>query len=228
MLPRFNELKLLASAIKHKLGAFDSGDWDCKYQGHFVPPDLISKKVRQRNFRFITDCWACKKRLLFDCVVNDNNELVANCREFNKRSDLLRYFNDINNNEYRPMEDIHEHQAPHEDDHKIAIERQQVMSCRVCGEAYSDVSKLSLCQDHTLEALLHLRLRDRVNVDQLIEEMKKGYKNEGVIPSMVAQNKMIIVLRVMLDTLQGKELADFILALPTIIQRLKVVSAKTR
>lgn len=223
MLPRFNELKLLAAAIKHKLGSFDSGSWDCKSHGHFVPPDLISKKVRERNFRFITDCWCCKKRLLFDCAVNDNNELIANCREYNRRTDLLHYFTGINENNYRQMDELYAHQPPHEDDHKIAIERQHILSCRVCGNAASDVSQLNLCRGHTLEALLQLKFRDRVSINQLIEEMKKAHRNEGVIPSIIVQNKMISVTRMMLDTLQGQELADFVLALPTIIQKLKII-----
>lgn len=226
MLPRFNELKLLATAIKHKLGTHGNSEWDCKTHGHFVPPDFISKKVLQRNFRFITECWACKKRLLFDCAVNDNNELISNCREYTKSSDLFRYFTDINNNDYGPMDEMHSHRPPHEADHEIDIERQQVLSCKICGDPYSDAFKFSLCQTHTLEALLHLKFRNRVSVDQLIQEMKKAHANEGLLPSIVFQNKMSIVIRIMLDTLQGKELADFVLALPNIIQKLEIIGAK--
>jgi hypothetical protein len=225
MLPRFNELKLLAAAIKQKLGGVDNS-WDCRSHGHFVPPDFISKKVIQRNFRFITECWACKKKLLFDCAVNDNNELVANCKEYNSSADLLRYFSDINNNDYGPMHDMRDHRPPHEDDHSLVVERQKVVLCQVCGDAYSDFSKLRLCQAHTLEALLHLKFRYRVGLDQLIEEMKKTHNNEGALPGIVLQNKMSLIIRIMLDTLQGKELADFVLALPNIIQQLEVIAGK--
>ncbi|TLY09406.1 MAG: hypothetical protein E6K85_06185 [Thaumarchaeota archaeon] len=226
MLPRFNELKLLAAAVRHKLGAYASSDWDCKVHGHFVPPDYISKKVMQRNFRFITDCWACKKRLLFDCAVNDNNELIANCREYQNSADLMLYFSDINNNNYRAMHEMHSHQPPHEDDHKLDVERQRVLSCRVCGITYSDVAKLGLCQAHTLEALLQLKFRSRLNFDQLIEELKNAHENQGALPSLVMQNKMALIFKIMLDTLHGKELADFVIALPNIIQKLEVITAK--
>lgn len=225
MLPRFNELKLLAAAIKHKLGGVDAG-WDCKSHGHFVPPDFISKKVTQRNFRFITECWACKKKILFDCAVNDNNELVANCKEYNSSADLLHYFGDINDNDYGPMDDMRDHRPPQQDDHELMIERQKVLLCQVCGDAYSDLSRLRLCQAHTLEALLHLKFRNKVRLDQLIAEMRKTQNNEGALPSVVLQNKMSLIIRIMLDTLQGKELADFVLALPNIIQQLEVIAGK--
>jgi hypothetical protein len=227
MLPRFNELKLLASAIKHKLGGLDNGSWDCRSLGHFVPPDFISKKVKQRNFRFLTECWVCRKRLLFDCAFNDNNDLVANSREYNSPTDLFRYFNDINNNDYHSMDELYSHNPPHEDDHKIFIERDKaVPRCRVCGDNCFDVSKLNLCQSHTLEALLQLKFREGITINQVINDMKNAYENGGNIPSLIVQNKMITVMQLMLNTLQGKELADFFLALPTIIQKLEVISGK--
>jgi hypothetical protein len=222
MLPRFNELKLLAAAIKYKLGGSDN-NWNCKSHGHFVPPDFISKKVTQRNFRFITECWACKKKLLFDCAVNDDNELVANCKEYNNSADLFSYFADINNNDYGPMDDMRSDRPPHEDDHKIVIERHKVLSCQVCGEPYSDLGRLKLCQAHTLEALLQVKFTNGISFDRLIEEMKKTHNNEGLAPSLVLQNKMSLITRVMLDTLQGKELADFVLALPNIVHKLEII-----
>jgi len=137
VLPRFDRLKLLSIAIKNRLG---TNNYDCHTQGHYVPPEVISKKIEGRHFRFITDCWQCKKQLFFDCAYNDQGELMVVKREYNGFKDLAESFSKINENEYYQV-----HEPPHINDHRL-----QQKSCRICDQ---EVFVSPLCQEHTMQGL---------------------------------------------------------------------------
>lgn len=179
--------------------------------GHIVMPEVIEKKIRQRNYRFMEDCIHCHKTVFFDCVIDTEGNLKVNRIVYSGPQNLRQYFSNIGGNSYHEP-----HEAPHEDDHRIEFEH-----CQVCNDK---AAKLPLCQDHTLEALLQLKFTDASSIESAIQKIKSGGTTTS--PSITAQTKIPLVMKVILDNLQGQELIDFIVVLPYMIPKLKMAAQK--
>jgi|GEM_PF-3478307 len=196
MIPKFNRFEFLKRVIKQNLERKE-----CKVESdHLVMPETIERKLKERNFRFMERCIYCKATIGFDCTYDDDNNLKINKRLCRNLQELQRYFNDISDNNY---------QAPHVDDHRILIE-----ACQICqGRSVA----MSLCQDHLLEVLLHLKLKD-TNMERAIAEIQ----TKPLTPSPESQVRIVDAAGYLLRHLKGDDLTAFLMTLPELIRGLKV------
>lgn len=212
-------VQFLSIAVRHKVGT-PSSKWNCETDGHFIPPEDLSKKLAQmcktrgadlvpnEIVPILSRCMNCKVQIGCRLAVNANGQVVKYTKALNTQEDLRKWFTEQNEQKFSIL-------APEDPPVNVRL------ACFCTRPSLCEVEGVMLCKEHLLQALLSEKFDRIADFRVLIERMQSG---KGIKLTQLSNRKEDEAWMILLKMFTASELQEFFLHAPDVLSKLKVVS----